>query len=77
MPVQPLLPLPQVRVMNASPLPLGVLGPAIAAQNCGFDVHVAPPAGATITDAVDGPRLLALPVLAAVPRFSAPGGSLP
>ena len=35
--------------MYWSPLPLGVSGPAIAAQNCGLLVQLAPPAGVTIT----------------------------
>ena len=55
-PEHPELPLAQERVMKASPLALGVSGAAIAAQNCGLDVQVAPPAGATMTE-LRGPRL--------------------
>ena len=62
--------------MNASPLPLGVFGPAMAPQNCGLDVQLAPPAGATMTLDL-GPRFLVGPVSLAVPRFIAPFGSLP
>ncbi len=56
--------------MYWSPLCLLVSGPATAPQNCGLEVHCAPPGGATIT-LVLGPRI------GSVASDTAPGGSLP
>ncbi len=67
--MQPSLPLLHVRVMYWSPLALGVSGPAIAAQNWGVLVQVAPPTGVTMT-LVLGPR-------ASVGLEVEPAGSLP
>ena len=66
-----------MRVMNASPLTFVVSGPAIAAQNCGFDVQLAPPAGATMTLASTGRGCWRCRCWRLVPRLSAPLGSLP